>query len=313
MEYNLPAPVTTGKLCTSLDQMQIGDFIKCAYDAPIENVAGYFSQLGKVNPTYTLTTIDENGKKTTEEVAYEELPTDVPAKSNVSGFFYLLKVDKGTLVADRMVQSYISWEAINKKNYVYGGIFNAAEAKVNKTVTKSVTTKTKEDNDVASDNTENDEQFTKDECNMTTTHTVVALDSENNTTTTTVTTTKTEYVNQSINQSIAIRLLDSSEYINYINNDDLKGNITKNSINVWHHGSDPTPIGSSNHYCTVTQKTTNNAAYGFTGASYVDQPYNKTLVETYFDYWRGPVHYYYRSFRPVFSYIDNLNSTTQFY
>ena len=132
----MPAPATLGKLCTSLDQMQVGDYIKCVYEAPSENVAGDFSHLGDIEPKYQITSTvnitDESGavvyeddgvtpktKQVTTEVAYPELP--VTPGTTAKGFFYLIKVDKGLLVADRMVQQQISWEALNKKNYIYGG------------------------------------------------------------------------------------------------------------------------------------------------------------------------------------------------
>jgi hypothetical protein len=153
----MAAPVTTGKLCTATDQMIVGDIIKCVYEAPTANVAGYFTQFGKLEPTMKVTTIRKNGvddpnpETTVAYEPYPELPT-TPG-TTASGFFYLLKVDDGLLVADRMVQSQISWEAINKKNYVYGGIVDAANTASEKIITITTESRPTADGDVAGSTT----------------------------------------------------------------------------------------------------------------------------------------------------------------
>lgn len=90
-------PATTGKRCTSLADMEIGDYIACKYYAPSANAAGVFSDLG--------------GSGT-------ELPVTPGATAN--GYFYFLKVAKGLCIADRMIQQQISWAAINNANCVNG-------------------------------------------------------------------------------------------------------------------------------------------------------------------------------------------------
>lgn len=85
-------PATTGKRCTNLADMEIGDYIACKYYAPSANVAGVFSDLG--------------GSGT-------ELP--VTPGTTANGYFYFLKVAKGLCVADRMVQSSLSAKAVNTK------------------------------------------------------------------------------------------------------------------------------------------------------------------------------------------------------
>ena len=127
----MAAPVTLGKLCSNTSDMEIGDYIKCVYEAPTANVPGYFSQWGTINPTKRVvtTTITDGGEPvvTEEEVAYTELPT-TPG-TTASGFFYLLKADYGLLMADRMIQQQISWASLNTFNYIYGRAFNCSGTK----------------------------------------------------------------------------------------------------------------------------------------------------------------------------------------
>ena len=158
----MAAPATMGKYCTKLADMEIGDYIKCVYEAPYSNDAGYFSQLGTKDPYYikttTTTTDGVKGDPVVEKVKYAELPT-TPLVNNISGYFYLLKADYGMLIADRMVQQQISWETLNKKNYIYGGAFDAVNARTTQTVDITITHKTFESTDTASDATTTDNQF----------------------------------------------------------------------------------------------------------------------------------------------------------
>ena len=127
----MAAPVTLGKLCSNTSDMEIGDYIKCVYEAPTANVPGYFSQLGTIDPTkhVVTTTITDGGEPvvTEEEEDYTELPT-TPG-TTASGFFYLLKADYGLLMADRMIQQQISWASLNTFNYIYGRAFNCSGTK----------------------------------------------------------------------------------------------------------------------------------------------------------------------------------------
>ena len=156
----MAAPVTMGKFCTNTSDMEIGDYIKCVYEAPTVQVAGYFSQLGIQDPTMTVTTTKTTDGVTaetiTEEVLYSELSTT--PETTASGYFYLLKADYGLLIADRMVQQQISWEALNKLNYIYGGVFDVVNGKTKKDVNITTTHTTVESSDTtaASDNTTTD-------------------------------------------------------------------------------------------------------------------------------------------------------------
>lgn len=82
----------------NLNDMQIGDCIPCRYTA-ISGVAGYFSELGTC---------------TAAEIPLTGTPTP-------DGLFYAIKVDKGTLIADRVIQTSISWDMLNKAKFIEGG------------------------------------------------------------------------------------------------------------------------------------------------------------------------------------------------
>jgi len=198
----MSAPLTTGKLCTATSQMAIGDIIKCVYEAPTANVAGYFSQLGVLEPKMKVINISKNGENdpnptvTESYQTYAELPT-TPA-TTASGFFYLLKADDGLLIADRMVQSQISWEAINKKNYVYGGLFDIVNAATEKTITTTTVTRPTQEGDTAGSQTTTTNKFDGSERSVTTYTITTAINavpvsegSEETTNMTTITTVET--------------------------------------------------------------------------------------------------------------------------
>lgn len=78
---------------STLDSMEIGDIISCRYTAPISGKVGYFSELGTCNC----------------EGIDKDVSPDTP-----DGKFYFIKVDDNKLIADRNVQSSISWKELNK-------------------------------------------------------------------------------------------------------------------------------------------------------------------------------------------------------
>lgn len=154
----MAAPVTLGKLCSNTSDMEIGDYIKCVYEAPTANVPGYFSQLGTIDPTKHIvtTTITDGGEPvvTEEEVAYTELPT-TPG-TTASGFFYLLKADYGLLMADRMIQQQISWASLNTFNYIYGRAFNCSGTKTEVIRNVTITHQTVAPSDTTANSTKTD-------------------------------------------------------------------------------------------------------------------------------------------------------------
>lgn len=82
----------------NLIDMQIGDCIPCRYTTLTSGVAGIFSELG----TCTATEIPLNGTATPD------------------GLFYLIKTNKGMLIADRVIQHSISWDTLNSAKYIEG-------------------------------------------------------------------------------------------------------------------------------------------------------------------------------------------------
>jgi hypothetical protein len=91
------APNTTGVLRTKIAGMKIGDYIVCNY-AATSNLLGTFSNLGGV------------------------LGTEIPLQGSAtpSGSFYLIKVDKGMLIADRVLQHSITWDSLNNTKAIQG-------------------------------------------------------------------------------------------------------------------------------------------------------------------------------------------------
>ena len=104
----MTTPASNGKLCTRLEDMCVGDYIRCEYIAEKENVAGIFQNLGKES---SLNEIPFAGKS---------MRTEYNISSVSNGYFYFIKVDKGLLVADRQVQANISATAINNASYLNG-------------------------------------------------------------------------------------------------------------------------------------------------------------------------------------------------
>ncbi|MCC0781722.1 hypothetical protein IR152_00955 [Clostridioides sp. ES-S-0108-01] len=78
---------------STLESMQIGDIISCRYTAPIPGKVGYFSELGICNC----------------EGIDVDTSSDTP-----DGKFYFIKVDGNKFIADRNIQSSISWNELNK-------------------------------------------------------------------------------------------------------------------------------------------------------------------------------------------------------
>jgi len=92
-------PILTEK--TTIEDMEIGDCIPCRYKAPVSGAVGEFSELGTCNAAE----ISKNGNVATPD-----------------GKFYFIKVDKGLLVADRVVQTDISWKTLNDAGLIDGAL-----------------------------------------------------------------------------------------------------------------------------------------------------------------------------------------------
>ena len=87
--------------------VKVGDCIPCRYTATTSGVAGYFSELGTCDAA----------------------PIPVAGTSTPDGLFYFIKTDKGTLIADRVIQTYISWDTLNAAKYIEGTGFTYLEDK----------------------------------------------------------------------------------------------------------------------------------------------------------------------------------------
>jgi|GEM_PF-2026225 len=82
----------------NINTMVVGDVIPCRYTATTSGTAGYFSELG------TCIT--------------NEIP--ITGTATPDGLFYLIKTDKGTLIADRTIQTNISWDVLNAAKFIEG-------------------------------------------------------------------------------------------------------------------------------------------------------------------------------------------------
>jgi hypothetical protein len=96
-------PNSGGVLRTSIADMQVGDYIAANWSCN----AGVFD---KNSSYYDLTAW------TNPEV--NQIP--FTGSSSGGGFFYYIKVDKGLLIADRVVQNSISWDVINTQDGIQG-------------------------------------------------------------------------------------------------------------------------------------------------------------------------------------------------
>lgn len=88
----MPIPSTTGSLKTKISHMEIGDYIKLSYN----------------NVAYV---IGENGQT--------EYPV-TGSTTSVLGWMYLIKVDKGLLISDRVFRHTISWDVLNNAKWIQG-------------------------------------------------------------------------------------------------------------------------------------------------------------------------------------------------
>ncbi|MGG3504996.1 hypothetical protein ABES58_05870 [Paenibacillus lautus] len=99
----MTTPATTGQLRTRIQAMQIGDYIKCHYNAnnTAKTAAGHFFAFA-------------------QDTIATELAIDGASVVTQQGFFYLIKVDVGLLIADRIVRNTITWDVLNSSKYIQG-------------------------------------------------------------------------------------------------------------------------------------------------------------------------------------------------
>lgn len=97
-------PATTGTLRTTLASMLVGDYIAFNYDTAGTGVAGTFSNLGSATGS--------------------EIPiTGIAVPSVANGdLAYFMKVDRGTLISDRILQIAISWNVLQAAQLIEGKV-----------------------------------------------------------------------------------------------------------------------------------------------------------------------------------------------
>lgn len=101
LPYNTAYNLKNGaKICKTLDEMAIGDIIPVRYTAA-SNTAGTFSEIGTC---------------TANDILFA-------APTTPDGLFFARKVDTGTLVSDRVLQTSVSYNSLNAAGYIYGTEF----------------------------------------------------------------------------------------------------------------------------------------------------------------------------------------------
>ncbi|WP_339303211.1 hypothetical protein [Paenibacillus sp. FSL R5-0519] len=105
----MAVPATTGQLRERVEDMEIGDYIKCGA------VRG---------STIALTTVYNFGSGAPANSG--EIPlAGLGTTAGVGGTFYFIKVDKGLLISDRMIFNSITWDQLNSKNWIEGVTFES--------------------------------------------------------------------------------------------------------------------------------------------------------------------------------------------
>lgn len=180
----MSVPKTLGKMCTNLADMEIGDYIPCVYESSyfheiyynyfhtnaqesrnksyyygnpnnIKNIVGFFSQLGIKKPcikTVIHTVIDGvKQQDTIEKLEYDEIDFKTTTSQILDptiGIFYLIKVDRGKLIADRSL-IYSDFIELNSTNYINGGFYQVTKARTKKVIDIDITNKTYDSTDTA--------------------------------------------------------------------------------------------------------------------------------------------------------------------
>jgi hypothetical protein len=90
-------PPTTGKLCNTLDEMDIGDYIVWKRDGNTHSFGGSVDGYIEIRVT---------------GVASSTLPT--------KHFHYAIKADTGLLISDRVTEHTISWDTLNSQKRIQG-------------------------------------------------------------------------------------------------------------------------------------------------------------------------------------------------
>jgi F5/8 type C domain len=93
----MPVPMTTGQLRSKVADMEIGDYIKSSFYGNVSTYIGV-----------------PNG------YVKGELPVTGSAYNVADGFYYMIKVAKGLLIADRVTAHTITWDYMNTNKLIQG-------------------------------------------------------------------------------------------------------------------------------------------------------------------------------------------------
>jgi hypothetical protein len=104
---NMGIPATTGVERQNIRDMQIGDYIKVGYAT-----GGTLNALGTFQSVI--------GSSLTGNYSTSEIPSTGINAVSTQGYFYMVKVDKGVLVADRSIHAGISWDTLNTAKAIEG-------------------------------------------------------------------------------------------------------------------------------------------------------------------------------------------------
>lgn len=100
-------PSTTGVERQNIKDMQIGDYIKVGYAT-----GGTLNAFGTFQSAI--------GNSLTGNYSTSEIPLTGINAVSTQGYFYMVKVDKGILIADRPIHVNITWDVLNTAKVIEG-------------------------------------------------------------------------------------------------------------------------------------------------------------------------------------------------
>jgi hypothetical protein len=239
----MATPQTNGVLRTTLESMNIGDYTKCE-----------INKLGSGPIVFTSSFL---GNLSTDNNELSTIPLYNAGSSITRMFFYLIKVDTGLLIADRIILANISAQILNGMDLFLG---------------------------------------------------------------------------KKLSDNCMLRCLSRAEFLKYISNSDLNGNIIKADANVWHGlagtGANSTSLAFGSRYPEINQdrigsniktslymngSTYSAAAHAFMGGSALIPLVSGFAVATFGLSNGVSTLSQYLAFRPALEYVDNNKSTNLYY
>jgi hypothetical protein len=107
VENAMVMPLTIGSERQKIKDMQIGDYIKVGYGTGATlNAYGTFQSVV--------------GTALTGAYSTTEIPLTGINAVSTSGYFYMVKVDKGLLVSDRVIHVSVTWDVLNTAKVIEG-------------------------------------------------------------------------------------------------------------------------------------------------------------------------------------------------